>query len=277
MEPILTVEQVKEMIEKERATVIDVRSNLQDPDQGEQEYHKAHLPGAFYLHLERDLSGKKQLHGGNHPLPPQARLEEKLQQFGVQNNKPIIIYGTDNDMFAGRAWWLLHYLGHPEVYVLDGGYKAWVQQDYETTADIPKVNPSNWEGETSAELTAAIDEVQKRPVQSTLIDSRAPNRYTGEVEPMYHKAGHIPGAVNYFWKDVLQEDGSWKTKAQLQEHFSYLNQADEIIVSCGSGVSACPNYIALKRAGFENVKLYPGSYSDWISYEDNDVHQGEEP
>src|SRR5699024_9681126 len=173
LEPILTVEQVKEMIEKERATVIDVRSNLQDPDQGEQEYHKAHLPRAFYLHLERDLSGEKQLHGGNHPLPPQARLEEKLQQFGVQHDKPIIIYGADNDMFAGQALWLLHYLRHPEVYVFVVVYKSCVQQEYETTDDIPIVNPSNGKGETNAELTAAIDEVQKRPVHSTLIDSRA--------------------------------------------------------------------------------------------------------
>lgn len=275
MEPILTKEQVKTMMEEKTVTVIDVRSNLQHPDKGEQAYQEAHLPGAFYLHLERDLSGEKQTHGGNHPLPSQAHLEEKLQQFGVRNDKPIIVYGTDNDMFAGRAWWLLYYLGHPAVYLLDGGYNAWVQAGYETTAELPTATPSDWRGDALPNATAAMEEVKKRADQTVLIDSRAPERYTGETEPMYAKAGHIPGAANYFWKDVLQEDGTWKTQGQLQEHFRHLNEADEIIVSCGSGVSACPNYIALKRAGFQNVKLYPGSYSDWISYDENEVRQGE--
>src|SRR5699024_9185592 len=106
-------------------------------------------------------------------------------------------------------------------------------------------------------------------------DSRAYNRYIGEVEPLYDKAGHIPGAKHYFWKDVLEDEGHWKSIPALKEHFHPLHEAEKIIVSCGSGISACPNVVALKRAGFENVTLYPGSFSDWISYEDNPITKGE--
>lgn len=112
--------------------------------------------------------------------------------------------------------------------------------------------------------------------ESVLVDSREKQRYLGEVEPLYSKAGHIPGAKNFFWKDVLKSNGKWKSASELQSHFSSLSHEQEIIVSCGSGVSACPNILALKQAGFKNIKLYPGSYSDWISYPEHEVSTNDE-
>src|SRR5699024_5168666 len=228
--------------------VIDVRSNLGNPDKGEQAYHSAHLPGAFYFHLERDLSGEVKEHGGNHPLPPIESFTNKLEAIGASLEKPILVYDTENDMFAARLWWLLHYLGHEKVYLLDGGFQAWVEAGLKVTDEIPQVQSSIWKGKPQENLTVAMEEVRERNTSKTiLIDSRAKARYLGETEPLYKKAGHIPGAKNYFWKDVLQEDGSWKSNEQLADHFAHLDKNDDIIVSCGSGISACPNYIALKK------------------------------
>lgn len=256
--------------------IIDVRSDLKNPDQKEQKYQQDHIPGAYYLHLEKDLSGEKGKHGGNHPLPDIEILAEKLEGMGISRNVPVVIYDDNNDMFAPRAWWLLQYIGHEETYVLDGGYKGWKSAGGEVTSVIPEQRNAVFIPEVDPAMTVTMNEVKHRGTDAVLLDSRAEERYLGKVEPLYKKAGHIPGAKNYFWKNVLAEDGSWKDSSALKENFKELNEAKEIIVSCGSGISACPNILALKQAGFHNIKLYPGSFSDWISYEDNPVTKGEE-
>jgi thiosulfate/3-mercaptopyruvate sulfurtransferase len=191
--------------------------------------------------------------------------------------KPVVIYDAENGMFAARAWWLLAYYGHEKTYVLDGGYKAWVEQGYDVTAENPSIAPSSFQPNINLAMTVTMEEVKVHdPEQSIVIDSRARARYLGETEPLYKKAGHIPGAKNYVWQHVLTDEGVWKSQEQLVEHFGDLPKHKEIIVSCGSGISACPNIIALKQAGFEHVKLYPGSFSDWISYEANPVEKGEQ-
>ncbi|HLR22216.1 MAG TPA: sulfurtransferase [Pseudogracilibacillus sp.] len=275
MEPIIRVEQLNKWLQENNVTVIDVRSGLNNPDAGEAAYNEAHIPKAYYLHLERDLSGEVSEHGGNHPLPDAETLAATLREMGVAFEKPIVIYDERNGMFAARAWWLLNYLGHSKTYLLDGGFVAWKDAGYDTTDKIPPKRAGNFTADVQQGMTRSMEEVKNRDAKTILIDSRSPERYAGEVEPLYDKSGHIPGAENYFWKDVLDEDGAWKSKAALTSHFKTLDKADEIIVSCGSGISACPNIVALKRAGFENVKLYPGSYSDWISYDDNPVESGE--
>lgn len=278
MEPIITPEKLASWLKDDMVTVIDVRSVLQEPDKGKETYEKSHIPGAFYWHLEHDLSGEVQTHGGNHPLPEPKVFIAKLEELGLKKDTPVVVYDTANDMFAARAWFLLHYFGHEAAYVLDGGFQAWEAAGYEVTMvqpDLPA--PSAWDGKSVSDITVTMDEVKHRDREEmVLLDARAPERYRGEKEPLYDKAGHIPGAVNYFWQDVLQEDGTYKTAEQLQAHFHGLAKEKEIIVSCGSGISACPNYLALKRAGFPHIRLYPGSYSDWISYTDNDVETGTE-
>lgn len=273
MKPIVTPDVLAGWMNKKAITIIDVRSVLQDPDKGEGAYKKAHIPGAFYWHLEHDLSGEVQSHGGNHPLPLSKTFIAKLEELGLKKDSPVVVYDAANDMFAARAWFLLHYFGHEAVYVLDGGFKAWEAAGYTVTTTMPDTPTRTvWDGKEATDITVTMEQVKaSNRMGMRLLDARAPERYRGEKEPLYDKAGHIPGAVNYFWQDVLKEDGSYKTVEQLQEHFRGLPKEQEIIVSCGSGISACPNYLALKMAGFKQVRLYPGSYSDWISYPSNDV------
>jgi len=275
MSYIIQVEQLKKLIaeQRENTVIIDVRFILTEPDAGRQMYLSEHIPNAIYLDLERDLSGKAAKHGGNHPLPEIATFSEKLGNVGVDENTTVVIYDEENDMFAPRLWWLLHYLGHEKVYVLEGGYKKWIEAGNRVTSEIPSLTPKKFVPKLRQEETVEMKEVKEKveKQEAVLIDSRHPDRYFGIFEPLYSKAGHIPGAVNYFWKDVTLPDGKWKSPDQLKNHFAELPKDAEIIVSCGSGVSACPNILALKSIGYTNVKLYPGSFSDWISYAENDI------
>ncbi|WP_066298475.1 sulfurtransferase [Bacillus sp. FJAT-29937] len=276
MGDIIKPETLANWLEKDELTIIDVRSDLLNPDEGEIAYKKNHIPGAHYLHLTKDLSGEVRKHGGNHPLPDKNAFTGKLSEIGVTMEKPIVIYDTKNEMFAARAWWLLKYYGHNKTYLLDGGFDAWVKAGYEVTDQLPEKVHSTFTPQMDKTMVVSMEDVKNHQQQHTiLIDSRSRERYLGESEPLYKKAGHIPGAKNYFWQDVLVEDGSWKTPEQLKEHFAAIPKQKEVIVSCGSGISACPNIVALKQAGFNNVKLYAGSFSDWISYEENEVVKGE--
>lgn len=264
--------------DQENITVIDVRFDMAHPEAGQENYKNEHIPSAVYLDLNKDLSGPAEKHGGGHPLPDVHLFAKKLGDLGISNDQHIVVYDQDNGMFAGRAWWLLHYIGHEHVYVLDGGFKDWVEAAYDVTnEEVEKevaIFTPHVRQDAIVDITGVKENVNKR--SAILIDSRAKSRYLGEEEPMYAKAGHIPGAKNYFWKNVLNEDGTYKSKEELAVHFASLSKDEEIIVSCGSGVSACPNILVLKELGYENVKLYPGSFSDWISYEDNELETKEE-
>lgn len=269
---IVSPAQAYQMISSNKIAVLDVRSDLAQPDIGVQRYNKNHLPGAYFLHLEKDLSGQKEIHGGNHPLPDIEELSGKLGDIGIQTDTPVLIYDEANEMYAPRAWWLLRHLGVKEVFVLDGGFLAWTEAGYPVTDEVPPLRAASFTPCVQTNDIVSMTEVKERDRENTvLIDSRAYERYTGESEPLYEKAGHIPGAVHYFWQEVLHANGKWKSKEQLEQHFSSLQKTDEIIVSCGSGISACPNFLALQMAGFTNVKLYPGSFSDWISYPENEI------
>ncbi|GAA0320887.1 sulfurtransferase [Oceanobacillus oncorhynchi] len=278
MRNIISVERLKKRLPQNNVVIVDVRFDLMDADAGRKAYLNGHLPGAVYMDLNRDLSGKAGKHGGNHPLPDWDLFANKLGKLGISNETTVVVYDQGNDMFAPRFWWLLDYLGHEKVYLLDGGLDRWVAEGGELTSTVPNLQPTIFRRNEKENRYVDMEEVKEKLAskETTIIDSRAPARYLGDEEPMYARAGHIPGAVNYFWKGVLKENGNWKNEEQLREHFSKLDKDAEIIVSCGSGVSACPNILALDNAGFKNVKLYPGSFSDWISYEKNEVAIGEE-
>src|SRR5690625_2607785 len=161
--------------------------------------------------------------------------------------------------------------------IVEGVYQSWIDLVYRVTDEVSLADPVVFNAEITPDKLVTMEEVKKRDLKkSVIIDSRASAQYIGEEEPLYKKAEHIPGEKSYFWQDVLKDENKWKDETMLQEHFKALNDAEEIIVSCGSGISACPNIIALKRAGFRNVKLYPGSFSDWISYDEDDVTKGVE-
>ncbi|WP_431087687.1 sulfurtransferase [Paenibacillus sp. 8b26] len=262
--------------------IADCRSLLGQAGAGRTQFNEDHIPGAVHFDLEEDLTAPLGEHGGRHPLPDVDTLAARLSRAGINAASRVVAYDDQGGMMASRFWWLLRYLGHEQVYVLEEGYSAWKEAKFPVTADQPIRIPSTFTPNVQPQMLTSMQEVQRVSKDTlsvgsyTLIDSRERPRYLGLEEPIDQAAGHIPGAVNYFWKEVLDEKGSFKNAEQLQEHFADLDRNAEIIVYCGSGVSACPNVLALNEAGFSKVCLYPGSWSDWISYEDNPVATGEE-
>ncbi|WP_307893271.1 sulfurtransferase [Bacillus swezeyi] len=269
----------KRLKEKPEQTVIaDVRFQLTRPEEGRKAYMKGHLPGAVYVDLKEDLSGELEKHGGRHPLPSPEKLAKKLGEIGIDRHTAVVVYDDSGGMFAARFWWQLRYLGHDSVYVMDGGFSNWVKAGYDVTTEIPHPVARDFELTLKEVELLNAKQVQDRlnREDTILIDARAPARYTGETEPLDQQGGHIPGAKNYFWKGNLTEEGKWKSKEQLKQHYASLDRSSEIVVYCGSGVSACPNVLGLKEAGFQNVKLYAGSWSDWISYPEHPIATGAE-
>ncbi|QKY71133.1 sulfurtransferase [Lentibacillus sp. CBA3610] len=280
MSVVVSAEWLNEQLEKasDKTVVVDTRFQLQDEDAGRKAYLEGHIPQAVYLDLNKDLSEKPAKHGGSHPLPDMEMFAAKIGNIGIDHDKTVVIYDQQNDMFAARLWWLLQYMGHEDVHLLDGGLDQWVKSGYTVTTEMPALEAKGFKPAFQENDVADIEEVMDKLQNqaAALIDSRSRDRYLGKTEPLYKKAGHIPGAKNFFWKNVFDTDGKWKGTAEIEKNFDALSKDDEIIVSCGSGVSACPNILALKSAGYENVKLYPGSFSDWISYDDNKVETKEE-
>ncbi|MEK3951266.1 sulfurtransferase [Paenibacillus sp. FSL H7-0703] len=262
--------------------IADCRSLLGQAGAGRTQFNEDHIPGAVHFDLEEDLTAPLGEHGGRHPLPDVDTLAARLSRVGINAGSRIVAYDDQGGMMASRFWWLLRYLGHEQVYVLEEGYSAWKEAKFPVTADQPIRIPSTFVANVRPQMLTSMQEVRRISEDSVpggssiLIDSRERPRYLGLEEPIDQAAGHIPGAVNYFWKEVLDEKGSFKNAEQLQQHFADLDPNAEIIVYCGSGVSACPNVLALNEAGFSKVRLYPGSWSDWISYEENPVATGEE-
>lgn len=258
--------------------IVDCRFQLGQPESGRAAYEESHIPGAVYLDLEKDLSAPLGEHGGRHPLPDAATLTGTLSRAGIGNDVRVVAYDDQGGAMASRLWWLLKYLGHEQVYVMDEGFAAWVKAGYPVSSEQKVPIPSPFLATVQHNMLVEADEVRELlgSDRVTLIDSREVPRYRGEVEPIDRVAGHIPGAINRFWKDALDEGGAWKDEAGQAARFDDLPRDRELIVYCGSGVTACPNVLALQEAGYQKVRLYAGSWSDWISYEGNPVATGDE-
>jgi thiosulfate/3-mercaptopyruvate sulfurtransferase len=274
MKYIKDKEWLLENLNNSNVRIVDCRFSLAEPEQGRQEYLKGHLSGAVFFDLEKDLSSSVQLHGGRHPMPVVEEFIIKLENAGIDENKVVVAYDNGEGAYAARFWWLLQYLGHENVYVLNGGINGWVEANYPVTEEIPAFEKEDFYFNIQPELMATTEEVrevvQKQAGNKILIDSREEKRYLGLEEPIDKKAGHIPGAINKPWMQGLS-GSSYKLAEEQSQRFSDINRKKDIIVYCGSGVTAAPNYLALKEAGFEKVKLYVGSFSDWISYEEHKI------
>ncbi|MDR6884742.1 sulfurtransferase [Bacillus sp. 3255] len=278
MENIVSQAWLLERLGDANIVIADCRFALGKPESGRQSYEQDHIPGAVYVDLEKDLSGALMAHGGRHPLPDLGAFSIRVGSLGIDSTKTVVAYDDQGGAMASRLWWMLKFLGHSEVYVLDQGYAAWQSAGYPVTAEVPAVQPRTFSPKVQRTMLASMDEVKDKLGRPgvVLVDSREERRYLGLEEPIDRVAGHIPGARNYFWKGVLDETGAWLPAAKQEQHFAGLRDADEIIVYCGSGVTACPNVLGLSEAGFDNVKLYSGSWSDWISWEDNPIATGKE-
>ncbi|WP_339094834.1 sulfurtransferase [Deinococcus sp. VB343] len=251
--------------------VLDCRYQLSDPLLGRLAYLEGHVPGAVYADLETDLSGPVQGSGagGRHPLPDPHALAAWLGAAGIGNGSRVLCYddpGAGGGYFASRAWWLLRWLGHREVYVLDGGWPAYLAAGGEVSTAEPTPTPTTFVPAVQPGMVATAEDVQARDAGTVLIDSRAPERYRGDTEPLDKKAGHIPGAVNRPFSAAFTGDGRYQ---QAQAQAERLNVGDApTIAYCGSGVSATPNLLARELAGVPlgpHNRLYAGSWSDWVS------------
>jgi len=257
--------------------LVDVRASLTDPGAGRRLYAAGHLPDAVNLDLEDDLSGPVGAHGGRHPLPDMAGFAATLGNLGVGDGSEVVVYDDAPGMFAARLWWLLRYAGFDRVRVLDGGFSAWTAAGLLVTQALPDPDPATLTLALRPEMVADMTDVRSRLGDAgvTLIDARAPERYRGEVEPLDKKAGHIPGAINKPFAENL-EGGYFKSPEALRARFAEAEDAAEVILYCGSGVSAAHNALALAEAGMPGAKLYVGSWGDWSSYDENPVATGHE-
>lgn len=277
MSNFVTVKWLYEHIDDENIIIVDCRADLFDKDYGKNAYEEGHIKNAFFLDVKKDLAGEVKEHGGRSPLPDLEGLKNKLESIGINNDKIIVAYDEGKLAGAERFWWMLRYLGHNNVSVLNGGINSWLEEGYTLAKEVPSARKGNLEVNLNKDIITDIGEVKNKMGKEgfIIVDSRAPERYRGEVEPIDKKAGHIPGARNYHWKDVLNDKAQFKPKEELAEHFRELKKYKEIVLQCGSGIDACGNFIVLDELGFK-PKLYVGSWSDWVSYDDNQVAIGVE-
>lgn len=252
--------------------VIDCRHDLVNLNAGREAYDIAHLPHAQFADMETDLSGDK--HGpdgafrGRHPLPGREAFIEQLRVWGVNDDTQVVAYDAHGGMFAARLWWLLRWVGHEAVAVLDGGIAAWQAQAQPLTAEVERRTPGSIAARTAHVGTVSVAEVLANidSGERVLVDARAPDRFRGENETIDPVGGHIPGAANRFFKDNLHTDGRFKAPEALRAEWAEVvpNPA-RAIMQCGSGVTACHNLLALEVAGLPGAALYPGSWSEWCA------------
>lgn len=260
---------LREQLDNPQVVIVDCRFQLGDPNWGEESYRQSHIKGAYYLNLDRDLSSEVQSHGGRHPLPDNNVLAQKFAQMGIIKNETLVVaYDDSRFAFASRLWWLLRYLGHDSVVLLDGGWNDWLEHNYLVSNLAPAKRIGNFTPQPNLDWLVDIDRVKQvwNNDDVIVVDSRDRDRYLGQREPIDPVAGSIPGAVNSPWKQVSDESGYLQPLAIQQQLWQDYQQASEIIVYCGSGVTACVNLFSLSMAGLTNTKLYPGGWSDWCSW-----------
>lgn len=251
-----------------RWVVVDCRFSLMDTEAGRRAYRESHLPGAHYAHLDEDLSGPITPVTGRHPLPDPVRLARKLGDRGIGPGTQVVAYDDLGGMLAAaRLWWVLRWLGHEAVAVLDGGFPAWQRAGLPLTAELPSVQSTTFDLRTNDRLWLTAAQVLALPAESVVLDARAAARFRGEIEPIDPVAGHIPGAVNLPTEGNLTADGHFLPVAELRARFATTlgeQPPTTVVHSCGSGVTACHNLLAMEAAGLRGSRLYAGSWSEWI-------------
>jgi thiosulfate/3-mercaptopyruvate sulfurtransferase len=250
--------------------VLDCRFSLEDPEWGRAAYAEAHLPGALHVDLNRDLSSAPNGRNGRHPIPSVEHLRRTFGRLGIDAARQVVAYDHDTGMFAARLWWLLRWLGHDAVAVLDGGFARWVAEGRPTSSRTELAAVRHFVGEPRPDWLQTADDVEASIQRGDrrIVDARAPQRFSGAVEPIDRVGGHIPGARNYFFKRSLDEQGRFLSRAVLREQLTAaLDGAapEQTICYCGSGVTACHNLLAMEHAGLRGGKLYAGSWSEWSS------------
>ncbi len=267
---LVTTEDLAAHLDDPKWIIFDCRFTLTDPEAGRQAYLKSHIPGAIYVHLDDDLSAPIGNDTGRHPLPDPQSFAQKLCGWGVGVNKQVVVYDDSYGAMAVRMWWMLRWLGHPGVALLDGGYPKWAAREKRpVNADLPEIQRGSCACLPEPSQIVNADEVLHavHTGEQLIIDARPERRFTGEFEPLDPVAGHIPGSINWSFEENLDLDGTFLPPEALRENFQALLKGRapwQAIHSCGSGVTACHNLLAMEIAGLPGSRLYPGSWSEWI-------------
>lgn len=263
--------------------VVDCRFKLDDPPWGARAHAEASLPDAVFADLDRDLAGPKDGTNGRHPLPDPSVLAATFTRLGIVDGRQVVAFDQDAGMYASRLWWLLRWMGHSSVAVLDGGFAKWTAEHRPTTpgrVSTAQRSHGTFTGHSRPELVAEAGEVARlvHNPEWRLIDARAPERYRGEIEPIDRVPGHIPTAVNHFFKENVDERGVFLAPDVLRDRLQRAAagvRPDRVVCYCGSGVTACHDILAFEHAGLRGPKLYPGSWSEWSSDPGRPVERGE--
>jgi thiosulfate/3-mercaptopyruvate sulfurtransferase len=261
--------------------LVDCRFSLDDPAWGAREYRAGHIPGALFVDVARDLSGTKTGRNGRHPLPDPDVLRATLGRLGIDATVQVVGYDQDAGMYASRLWWLLRWMGHTAVAVLDGGYARWRAEGLPSASGAEHRPACRFSGDPNRGMLADAEEIARlsRSPLHRIVDARAPERFRGDVEPIDAVAGHIPGAVNHPYRANVTNQGTFLAPEDLRRRWTATLgglTGDRVVTYCGSGVTACQNILALEHAGLPGARLYPGSWSEWSSDPDRAVARGEE-
>jgi thiosulfate/3-mercaptopyruvate sulfurtransferase len=267
---LVNVEELASHLDDADWIVCDCRHDLSNYESGRRDFQQSHIPGARFLHLDEDLSGPKTGTNGRHPLPHPRTFALRLGALGIDNTKQVIAYDASGGYYAARLWWMLRWVGHTRAAVLDGGWDAWKASRLHVTADPASIQPAAYTlrpgGAPVVDARFVAGHLNDK--STTVIDARSPDRFHGENETLDPVSGHIPGAVNHFFKLNLETDGRFKPADVLKSAFSEIlgdSAASQVVHQCGSGVTACHNVLAMEHAGLNGSRLYPGSWSEWIS------------
>jgi len=248
--------------------IIDCRFDLANDEWGREHYRAAHIPGAVYASLSADFAAPRTETSGRHPLPAVDALAATIGRLGIDNDTQVVVYDQDSGLFASRVWWSLRYLGHDAVAMLDGGFARWTREPRPVESGDHARAPRVFVANPRPSMVVTVDEVERRlgDAGTLLVDARGPDRFEGQTEPIDRVAGHIPGAVNHFYRWNLGDEGTMLDAARLRERFTNVlggHAPGQAVAYCGSGVSACHNLLAMEVAGLQGAKLYVGSWSEW--------------
>jgi len=260
--------------------IVDVRHSLAQPEHfGEDAYAKAHIPGAVFAHVDRDLSARKTGSNGRHPLATPEAAAALFGRLGIDASKQVVAYDQSDGMFASRLWWMLRWLGHDRAAVLDGGFAKWTLDGHPVSAEPHVAQPTTFVPARVRPTVSATGIAASLPRHAlVLLDARAAERYRGDVEPIDPVAGHIPGALNRPYTRNLASDGTFRPARELRSEFEGMlhgRSSDDLVHYCGSGVSACHNLLAMTIAGYPLTRLYPGSWSEWIADPQRPISKGQ--
>jgi thiosulfate/3-mercaptopyruvate sulfurtransferase len=274
---LIGVDSLRELLGNPRLAVVDCRFDLMNPEAGRQAFLKAHIPGARYADLNRDLSAPIGPRTGRHPLPAPYVFARRLGELGIRNDSQVVAYDEANGSFAARLWWMLRWVGHGAVAVLDGGFNAWNARGGALQSGEAEVAEQAFTPRIGAQAVVTTAEIELEP-NALIVDARAADRYAGSVEPIDPVAGHVPGAVNHPFTANLDVDGRFLPAAELKRRWLERlagRNAKDVVAMCGSGVTACHNLLSLEVAGLSGAKLYAGSWSEWIRDPGRPVARGQ--